>query len=146
MSEYPVNSTGRKFLDSEGNEMTLAQMIKYEPIWTAKIILKLYEKADRLENVLISSGFQDLGGEMWKPPIGKSHGGFIQKCDELQAKVDRLEKEKEYLKTGGCYLVCAASIKGGTGCGFCANCEDEDKWLPDLADLAQCKDEQGGAG
>lgn len=48
----------------------------------------------------------------------------------LQAKVDRLENEKEYLKTGGCYLVCAASIDGGTGCGFCLN----------------CKDEQGGAG
>lgn len=33
MSEYPINSTAKVYFDTDGNEVTLRQLIKLEPEW-----------------------------------------------------------------------------------------------------------------
>jgi hypothetical protein len=39
--EYPINSTARIFYDSDGNEVTLYQLVKREPSWASNRIIHL---------------------------------------------------------------------------------------------------------
>jgi len=46
MSEYPIDSTARVFIDSDDNECTLRQLVNREPEWAITRIIHLEKRKE----------------------------------------------------------------------------------------------------
>ena len=62
-------------------------------LYAAKLIEEQRKQLDRAERALISAGFEDLGGQEWKPPVNKVVG-------ELHKRVSELEEQNRKLSAG----------------------------------------------
>jgi len=58
MSEYPNNSTAKVYSDSDGNEVTLRQLVRTEPDWAIsriKVSEGYQSRITELENALLEA-------------------------------------------------------------------------------------------
>jgi hypothetical protein len=61
-------------------------------------VLELIAKLDRAERALLRAGFEDLGGQEWKPPLGNPPKFIEVEAPELRAEVEKLQARFEYIE------------------------------------------------
>jgi hypothetical protein len=88
------------------NTLQMNQMLRVSVEELSKELARAVTERDRAIRSLVRTGFQDLGGEEWKPPIGKNP--LIEK--DLREELARVTKERD--KWHQSYIhVCEASAE-----------------------------------
>ena len=67
------------------------------------------KECERAIKSLVSSGFADNGGELWKPPVNEENGRLIKKVISLESELESLKQDKQPKKTVE-YVKCDDSI------------------------------------
>ena len=91
VSEFSEQEEVRYVLDYEATAEKLNQIKAEVPTKTDyyNSIIKLQdEKLARAERALLRAGFQDLGGEEWKPPVNEAAGELFRLKEMLRRIVE----------------------------------------------------------
>ena len=81
----------------------LVDLIKLQPsdvrlCECEKRFARLRTENERMRNTLVSAGYTDEGGGLWKPPLGKSVLPVFEENERLKAELAEAKKDAERLK------------------------------------------------
>lgn len=91
VSEFSPEGEVRSVLDYEATTEALNKIVQSVPSKSAYfngIIQLQYEKLARAERALLRAGFEDLGGEEWKPPVNAAAGELFRLKEMLRRIVE----------------------------------------------------------